>query len=145
MSLSHILQEIESQFQELTNGWWDDDGVAQLQRKMSSCANGLKHGYAALMRTRTTVERLRRRVAELEHDSALLTQKVEIYHHVADRTNSWNFALELDRTQRALQANRVQLQANEKLYYHQLAEVQLIKRRLAELQERAYLTQERVV
>lgn len=142
MSLERFLQTIESGIQDLTEGWWRDDPEARLWVKADRLNEELGRRYSLLVRQRAVVEEVRHRLAENERWAAQLAERVEVYLHVADRENSWKHALELDRTRQAVEQERAQLQKHEQAYHDQLAEVEQLKRRLADLRQKLYVRQQ---
>jgi hypothetical protein len=139
MTLDHFLDTLEAEFHELTRGWWGGDAVAKLQEKVDRLDRTVRERHAVLVRQRAIVEGLRHRLAENEARAARLAERVEVYLHVADRDNSWKDALELDCTRRTITRDRELLHQHEQAYRDEVAGVERIQRRLAELREKIEL------
>lgn len=143
MSLRAFLNELEQQWAELTEGLWADDAAGRLHDRVRRLEQALPRRYERLARLRAVIEAMRDRLAEQEKRLKNLAERVEMYLHVADRENSWKHALELDRTRRAIEHESGELRECERIYSGQVAEIEQLKRRLAQLRENLYLQEHR--
>lgn len=137
MTLKAFWRELEKQWAELTDGLWDIDPAAELNVKMERVQALVPVRYERLARLRAFIERLRDRLAEKEKRLAILSDKVSIYLNVADRANSWKHALELDNARRSIERDTTALREFERKYHEQVADLERLKRRLRQLQEKA--------
>jgi paraquat-inducible protein B len=133
--LNQFLQELEQQWRELTQGWWEDDPLGRLHDQSDRLRRRLQGRYQWLICLRASIEGLRERLAENEKRLPRLAELVGVYLHVADRDNAWKYALEHNSTRQAVERDTVRLQRRERAYRDQLADLQRLQRRLARLQE----------
>ena len=80
------------------------------------------------------MEQLCNRLADKERHARWLEARVEIYLYVADQTNAWRHALELDRLRDTLIQERARLLRRQQAYQVQLARVRHLQRQLDDFQ-----------
>ena len=135
MTLEQLFQAVETRFHNLAHGLLKADSLARLRDKSERWTRELRDRYAILIRQRGTLEGIRHRLAARERRAAQLTARIETYLHVLDQANAWQHALQLDQIQQSIQEDRLELQRQERAYGDELASIEQLKRRLAEVRE----------
>ena len=107
MGFNQFLQDVSHELQEIL---WNDVLREPPERKLDRLKRELDREAVALTKLRTTAAELRSRLAEQERRARGMEARVRVYLQVADRTNAWRHALELDRLRHTLDQDRAQLQ-----------------------------------
>jgi hypothetical protein len=103
MGLNQFLHDVGNELQEIL---WNEVLREPPGRKLERLKRELERESVALTELRTTAAELRRLLAEQECHARGLEARVRVYLHVADRTNAWRHALELDRLRHTLDQDR---------------------------------------
>jgi hypothetical protein len=120
MNFNQFLFSVGCQFQELL---WKDVPRESATGNVEHMEATLHRASVELAQLRTAVDELCNRLAEQERRARWLKARVEVYVHVADQTNAWRHALELDRLHATLAQERALLQRRQKAYQAQLGRV----------------------
>jgi chromosome segregation ATPase len=125
MSFHQFLEDVSCELQEIL--WMDGP---RRSREFHRLEAELRRASTALFRLRSSVDELRRRLAEKEPRAQWLKARVEVYLHVADQVNAWRYALELDQFQRTLDHERTRLRRRQEAYQAHLARLQHLQAEL---------------
>ena len=125
MGFNQFLQDVGIELQEIL---WTDVLREPPERRLARLTRELDRESEALTELRTRAAELRGRLTEQEQRARGLEARVRVYLQVADRTNAWRHALELDRLRHALERDRACFQ-----HVRQACQVQ--RSRVRELEE----------
>jgi hypothetical protein len=131
MSLNQFLLDVSCQLQEIL---WEDVPRVPVAGNSDRIEASLHRASVELGQLRTSVDELCNRLADKERHARWLEARVEVYVHVADQTNAWRHALELDRLRNTLAQERARLQRRQQAYRAQLARVQHLQQKLDDFQ-----------
>jgi hypothetical protein len=128
MGLNQFLQEVNDELHQIFGrDLFGEPAGGELERLKRE----LHQASTALTELRTIVAELRTRLAEQERRARWLEARVGIFLHVADRTNAWRHALELDRIRHTLDRDRAGLQRRRQAYHAQRARIRQLEEQLA--------------
>ena len=127
MGFNQFLQDVSQELQEIL---WKDVPRAPTGKEFDRLEGELYRASTALNELRTKLAELRGRVAEQERRARSLEVRVRVYLQVADRTNAWRHALELDRLRPMLEQDRARLQRCRQACQAQLIRVRQLQEQL---------------
>jgi phage shock protein A len=131
MSLNQFLLDVGCELQEIL---WKDVPRPPVAGYLDRIEASLHRASVELAQLRASVDELCKRLADKERQARRLEARVEVYLHVADQTNAWRHALELDRLRDTLARERARLLRRQQAYRAQLARVQHLQQRLDDFQ-----------
>jgi chromosome segregation ATPase len=127
MGFDQFLQAVSCELQEIL---WKDVPRHPAGEEFRRREEALDLASAKLTKLRAEVDELRSRLAEKERQLHQLQARVEVYLHVADRTNAWRHALELDQLRKTLDQQRARLRRRQQVYDAQRARVRHLQEQL---------------
>lgn len=127
MGFTQFLQDVGHELEEIL---WNDVLREPPGRKWERLKRELDRESAVLTELRTTAAGLQSQLAEQEGRARGLESRVRVYLHVADRTNAWRGALELDRLRHTLDQDRARLQRCRQTCQAQRARVRQLEEQL---------------
>jgi hypothetical protein len=105
MYLSDYFSEVGTQLSSLLGGEKSDRWVLEamdgLERRIHVCK-------AKLRDLRTSLEEMERRIRLKEVRVERLTDRIEVYLHLGDQANAWQYAMSLDQLRRLVDEERAQ-------------------------------------
>jgi hypothetical protein len=131
MSLNQFLLDVGCELQEIL---WKDVPRLPVAGNLDRIEASLHRASIDLAQLRASVDELCKRLALKERHARWLEARVEVYLYVADRTNAWRHALELDRLRNTLAQERARLQRRQQAYQAQIARVQHLQQQLDDFQ-----------
>ncbi len=131
MRLDQFIQSFGTELQEL---FWEPGRT--LDAQIEQLEEQIQAQTAAYDEERTRIESLKRKIADDEGKAAWLTQRVEVYLNINDRSNAWQHALQLDRLRQTIAASRSALQRRQRSYSDQIVLVRQLHRRQDRLRDR---------
>jgi chromosome segregation ATPase len=139
MCLDYWLETLEFRCRGWLKGLKHSRELDRLREKSDRLKRDLRQRYPLLVRHRAVIGGLRRRIEEGEQRVQRLADRIEIFSHVADHATAWRHALELEQTRKTLARDRAKCERLEQAYQEHLADVDRLKDRLADLQEKLYV------
>lgn len=139
MAFNRLFHSVKKQFQELTDGLWQEEAVDRLQTKIDRLSWEQRRRYALLVRHRSVIDNLRQRLDRNEKRAGQLSCSIETHRRDSDWASAWRYAIELDHTRATIDEDRTQIELHERAYREHLEDVKYLKRRLTDLEEKLCL------
>jgi hypothetical protein len=135
MHFHQFFQEVSCELQELL---WQDLPHFPVGGELARLEEELHRASVTLSQLRVSMDEARNRLAEKERRAHWLESRVEVYLHIADRTNAWRYALELDTVRRTLDQEGARVHRRRQAYHAQLARVEHLQQQVDDVQIRTY-------
>ena len=133
MRFDQFIQSFGMELQEL---FWQDFPGRTLEKQIEHLEEAIEELTVMSVQQKTRIDRLKKKIADDEQQSAWLTQRVEVYLNINDRPNAWQHALQLDQMRQTSAADRSELQRRQRAYSDQVLQIRRLHQRRARLRDK---------
>jgi len=134
--MGKFFRAIRAQLNKIANLFFEADPIAVMQLEVDQATERLKEGRKGLEMYRGLVETVARQVALGTSNSSQLESQIKAHLKAGNRDVAGQLALQLQKTQTELAANKSQLEMHETAYKNNLLKIQKANKDIVKVREK---------
>jgi len=134
--MGKLFRALRAQFNKIANLFFEADPIAVMQLEVDQATERLKEGRKGLELYRGLVETVARQVAHNTSNASQLEAQIKAHLKAGNRDVAGQLALQLQKTQTELAANKSQLEMHETAYQNNLLKIQKANKDIVKVREK---------